>query len=373
MNPQEFNPRVLYRDKGREAVGAYLQLKGGYVPQKKALTYFCNQLWFQNPLLLEGERGAGKTALPEAVAEAFNLPLFQLNCNTSTSSEDVLGSWNRELQKFYSSELRADGKRLDQISQEIFVKDFFDCGVALEAFDYSVTNKRPCVLMLDEVDKLDERVEDLFLQLLARGFHSVARLKPNSIIGFTKDHNDDFRFEAFPIVIATSNNMRGGLSSPFRSRFSCCFIKSPSQEEMVEIILARVPQLADENFQIVFLQLVRLIDSVRGLSLQEKPALREFINFAIRLTASRERVSDINKQFLDDNLDALAKTEKDAEVFNDRLEGLILDAHQEGRHLTSGVRRGDSFYTAEELVAYLLDRRYQVETNLHQFSASFQS
>lgn len=52
--------------------------------------------------------------------------------------------------------------------------------------------------MLDEVDKLNERIEDLFLQVLARGFYSVARLKPDSMLGFTPQYDDKFRFDAFP-------------------------------------------------------------------------------------------------------------------------------------------------------------------------------
>lgn len=67
--------------------------------------------------------------------------------------------------------------------------------------------------------------------------------------------------------------------------------------------------------------------------------MREFINFAKRVTEARIKVKEINKDFIDDNLDALAKTEKDAEVFNDRLEGLVLDAQQEKECWCPGLKK----------------------------------
>ena len=360
------NPRHLYRDKGRDAVAAVMQLKGGYVPQEKPLTYLCNNLWDCSALLYEGERGTGKTAAAEAVAEGFNLKKFELNCNSKTGNEDMLGDWNQSLQQFYSSELRAEGHDLASISPQIFTREFFNFGVVLEAIDYSVKAKKPCVLLLDEVDKLDERAEDVLLQLLARGYTSIARMKPDPVIGFHNSTRSD-KFDAFPIIIATSNNMRGGLSSPFRSRFNCAFLKPPTHIEMIEIILTRVPEFASEEFLPVFLELIRFIDSVRLLSLKERPALREFLNFAGRIVHGRKPVKTFDKQFIDDNLDCLAKTENDSETFENRLDGLIYDALQKNKQLTFGVGRNDPFFTAEELVSFLFNRRYQLETNFNQF------
>lgn len=361
------NPRELFREKGYEGIAAKLQIGGGYVPQAKVLQYFCNHLWYFTPLLIEGERGAGKTALPEAVAQAFNLKIFELNCNSATDHRDMLGDWNYPLQGFYSSELRAGGKSFQEIKEQIFTADLFDMGEVLEAFDYSFKNKKPCVLLLDEVDKLDERAEDFLLKILARGFHKVARMKPSAVIGFENSTHDEM-FAAFPLVIATSNNMRTGLSSPFRSRFSCCFIKSPSQEEIIEILAARVPDLITEKFQPTFLQLVRFIDAVRQLTLAEKPALREFLNFSNRLINGRAPAYELTREVIDNNLDTLAKTEKDAAVFNARLDGLVTDSAMENKKLLAGTRiHGGDFFTAEILVAELLERHYQMATNVHNF------
>ena len=179
------NPRFLYRDNGREAIRNMLENKGNYVPKGKVLTSLCNTLWDLKPLMLEGERGTGKTALAESVAKAFGLKIFIMSCHSKTDLDDLIGTWNIALQDYYSKELRSDGKKLSEIGRLIRTKEFFDFGMILQSLNYSKEIKRPSILLLDEVDKLDERAEDFLLQFLARGLH---RRGPLHELGARAEH-----------------------------------------------------------------------------------------------------------------------------------------------------------------------------------------
>lgn len=55
-----------------------------------ALTYRCLQ--FQEPVLLIGETGCGKTTLAQMIAEMMQIPLYMVNCHQYTESSDFIGS-----------------------------------------------------------------------------------------------------------------------------------------------------------------------------------------------------------------------------------------------------------------------------------------
>jgi MoxR-like ATPase len=82
MNPMKselpsVNPREVLKKEGPEGMARLLGATG-YMVQERVLGDMVQAIKSGMPHLIEGPRGAGKTALAEALAEACNLPVFYL-------------------------------------------------------------------------------------------------------------------------------------------------------------------------------------------------------------------------------------------------------------------------------------------------------
>lgn len=173
MQPHEtsrpsINPRQLLAQQDREAL-AELLAGTGYIIQRRILVDLSHAIRSYKPLLIEGPRGGGKTALAEALAGACNLPMFYLQGMDELTLTDVLYSWDREAQTQMVRQELAAGTSLRDAQSKQFSRDYLVLGEALGAFDYASTSETTPILIIDEADKLTEKIEDMLLQLLGRG------------------------------------------------------------------------------------------------------------------------------------------------------------------------------------------------------------
>src|SRR5215469_13308242 len=103
------------------------------------------------PLLVEGPPGCGKTELAYAVAAAANTVVERLQCYVGITEEKIIGRFDEALQKLF---LETQGNSLQQewgeIRNHLHTLDFFAEGPLLRALRY---RHRPCVLLVDELDK----------------------------------------------------------------------------------------------------------------------------------------------------------------------------------------------------------------------------
>ena len=88
---------------------------------------------------------------------------------------DVLYSWDREAQTQMVRQELAAGTKLKEAQDKQFTREYLILGEALAAFEYAGLNNNPPVLIIDEADKLTEKIEDMLLQLLGRGLAHVPR------------------------------------------------------------------------------------------------------------------------------------------------------------------------------------------------------
>src|SRR5215813_14172134 len=91
------NPRLTLERNGIDAL-ANLLAGTGYIIQRRALIDLAHAIRSCKPLLVEGPRGGGKTALAESLAAGCNLTSFYLQGMDDLTITDVLYSWDREAQ-----------------------------------------------------------------------------------------------------------------------------------------------------------------------------------------------------------------------------------------------------------------------------------
>jgi len=309
------NPRVLLKEKkGKNRLFDLLRL-AGYVPQKIPYDAMCNAIYMATPILFEGVRGGGKTAFPEALAKACSLRLFILPCLHDTTSDHILFSWDSAAQQHFVA-TESNSMALSEAREKQWSIDFLKFGEVLDAFFFSAKSGEPCVLLIDEIDKLSQDAESTLLQILARGFANVPKLRPDARVGFTPEYDSAKRRLAYPIVVLTSNNMGSGVSSPLLSRGRFSVIDPPTTEEMVRVLDSRVTGVSPR----LLYQTAKLVNGVNGLPLIEKPALREYIMLLETFVAYEYTFLTVD--IIRENIDCLAKTRKDVMAVNDAVDML---------------------------------------------------
>ena len=331
------NPRLLLKEKTGKQQIFDLLVDAGYRPQKQPFDAMCNAIFMATPLLLEGERGCGKTAFPEKLAAGLNLPIFTLPCLNDTTTDHILFSWDSAGQHHFVGQEAMKGVPLTEALENQWSLDFLKMGEALDAFYFATRHEIPPILLIDEIDKLSQDAESAFLQILARGFANVPKLRPDSRIGFTPEFSKERRHLSYPIVILTSNDMGSGVSSPLRSRARYCFFPSPTLDEMAGILAASVP---DAGAKLLF-QTTKLINGIMGLPLLEKPALREFIMLLETFVAYGYK--HLTAKIIGENIDCLAKTRKDVSAVADAVDSLFMNfVEKPDDHLENLIREIES-------------------------------
>src|SRR5215813_13050970 len=94
LSKPSIDPCEVIEREGVEAL-ADLLAGAGYIIQRRALIDLAQALRSRKPLLIEGPRGGGKTALAESLALGCNLTSFYLQGMDDLTIADVLYSWDR--------------------------------------------------------------------------------------------------------------------------------------------------------------------------------------------------------------------------------------------------------------------------------------
>src|SRR5580704_1121321 len=137
----------------------------GYFTDLKTATtvYLAGRI--QRPIMLEGPAGAGKTELASSVARAYSVPLLRLQCYQGINEEKAIGQYDRSLQELYVLLMSKSDRAPDwaQIKREVTSRAYFMAGPLLEALE----QERSCVLLIDEIDKVEYEFEAMLLELLS--------------------------------------------------------------------------------------------------------------------------------------------------------------------------------------------------------------
>jgi MoxR-like ATPase len=290
---------------GKDALDRLLR-KVGYVPQAQTLNDLALALRRSKPLLLGGPRGAGKTAIAEDLALACNLPLFYVPGHEGVEAADVIGRWDRAEQQVAVRQAVGAGMSLAEAQAQAWRKELYESGEFLDAYKEAaraaVCGRPAPVLVLDEVEKLNPKLQHTLLQPLARGFCDVPKLA--GVIGVKEPAHR-------PIVILTSNDL-SMLSEPLTSRCFVSWVKPPEPEEEILILRARVPHAKPTTVAAV----AAMINYIRTdmPELRNQPGIRESVDLLAAL--ADDGVDSITVEVAREYLACLGKGKSELEVLS---------------------------------------------------------
>ena len=241
------------------------------------------------PLLLEGAAGVGKTEVAKALAIALDARLIRLQCYEGLDANAAIYEWNYQRQLLAIKAHEHSNESADEIERHVFSEDYLLKRPLLEA----ISQDKPPVLLIDEIDRADTEFEAYLLELL-------------SDFQITVPEIGTIAARSVPHVILTSNGTRE-LSDALRRRCLYSYVEFPDLEKEVAIRKARLPDVDD----VIGDQIVRFVQELRREELEKVPGIAETLDWAAALAGLDIQALDRDPEQILPTLICLLKTERD--------------------------------------------------------------
>jgi MoxR-like ATPase len=230
----------------------------GYLAEPGLATAVFLAATLEQPLLVEGEAGVGKTEVARALAGATGARLIRLQCHEGIDLHHAVYDWDyqRQLLAIRAAEAGA-------AARELFGREFLLRRPLLEALEAD----GDVVLLIDEVDRADDEFEAFLLEFLADFAITIPEL--GTVTALRR-----------PLVVLTSNRTRE-LHDALKRRCLYHWIDYPTREREAEIVRARLPGVPEAVVARVCTAVARL----RAEELYKVPGVGETITWARALLA----------------------------------------------------------------------------------------
>jgi MoxR-like ATPase len=282
----------------QEFVSAGLK-RARYITNERVEIAIFLALALEQPLLIEGPAGAGKTEIAKVLADLLETQLVRLQCYEGLDEARALYEWNYQKQLLRLQAGEQQGQRWEELSQDIFSREYLLERPLLKA----ILAPRKVVLLVDEIDKADEEFEAFLLEALAEFQVSVPEL-------------GTLRAAERPVVVLTSNRARE-LSEALRRRCLHLFIDFPGIEQERRIIELKVPGLPER----MAAEAARLVNALRKLDLKKAPSIAETLDWTRALL--RLGVKELDTAGIRSTLGVLLKHEEDRSRAEGKLSALV--------------------------------------------------
>lgn len=273
----------------------------GYLADERLATTVFLQSRLDKPVLLEGPAGVGKTQLAKSLAEVTGRPLLRLQCYEGQDESTALYEWDYGKQLLYTQLLRekigqivGDASSIEESVDRISAEDsvfFSERFLAPRPLLDAVRSDVPVVLLIDEVDRADEALEAVLLELLAEYQVSVPEL-------------GTYRAKHLPYVVLTSNNTRD-LSAALKRRCLHLSLDYPDAERELDIIRSKNTGLPDAMAR----TLVEVVRGLRELELRKAPSISETIDWARTLAVLG--ATELTSELLAQTANVVVKYDRD--------------------------------------------------------------
>ena len=220
----------------------------------------------EQPLLLMGEPGCGKTRLAESVAAEFHKEkwiehFFRWDIKSVSKAKDGIYMYDA-LRRMYDANA-GNTETLD-------IKEYISYGKFAEALTGPMNGDVPNILLLDEIDKADiDFPNDLLLEI-EKGEFIIPELKNKKVV------------KKNPVIIFITSNRERELPPAFLRRCLYYYINFPKQEDLINIINLKFDR--DENDQFVKNAVLLFLDIRKKVEAQfaeneKKPATSELLEW----------------------------------------------------------------------------------------------
>src|SRR5881397_4151581 len=282
-------------------------LAAKYIVDETVLSAIYLAAKMQRPMLIEGPPGSGKTELAYALARSAETHVERLQCYVGISEEEAIGKFDEALQRLFLDARTGINADWEAIRRELHDLDFFTKGPLLRALLYE---DKPCVLLVDEIDKVDHEFEALLLELLSEWQLTIPKL-------------GTVRARTIPFAVLTSNEERR-IGAPLLRRSLYIRFDHPSIDRERQI-LAIVTEDGDIN---IHGQIAGLARALRGWSMEKPPSIAEMLDVARALEILG--IDEILPEHRDLLLPLIAKTEADRQrlLMRDGFATLVADSLQ---------------------------------------------